>query len=77
MEQGETFTGNEGAGPGIVGEKDTFCPICKEPVKKVVESDRDGASDCENEYYRHSGEKLIKFKTPKGAWENLAHVETR
>jgi uncharacterized Zn finger protein (UPF0148 family) len=48
---------------------ETFCPICGEPVKKVVESNRKSDAPCQNEFFSHQGRVLTKFKNPKGAWE--------
>ncbi len=43
------------------------CPICGEPVTKVITSDNDHRTNikCESEYYVHFGDKLVKFKHPK------------
>lgn len=48
---------------------ETFCPICGEPVKKVIESKRKIDTPCQNEYFAHTGRTLIKFKNPIAAWE--------
>ena len=43
------------------------CPICGQPVQKVIETDWEPKNMivCESEYYVHYGDKLVKFKTPK------------
>ena len=48
---------------------ETHCPICGEPVRKVVEEGRGSTSQCQNEFYAHEGDTLIKFKEPVAAWE--------
>jgi hypothetical protein len=52
---------------------ETYCPICGKPVIKVRETDHvyAHAVECENEFYRHDGDKLVKYTNPKGAWENM------
>jgi hypothetical protein len=53
---------------------ETKCPICGQPVTKVKETDHTYVHpvECENEFYRHDGEKLVKYLNPRGAWENMA-----
>jgi hypothetical protein len=44
------------------------CPMCQQPVTKVIDTDKDSYSKeptCISEYYLHIGERLIKFKHPK------------
>lgn len=51
----------------IIKQTDMKCPICWQSVVRVVESDKDIKSEikCENEYFRHYGDSLEKFVTPK------------
>lgn len=49
------------------------CPICGQPVTKVVESDREIKNDikCENEYFMHYGTSLEKFVTPRTSPDHI------
>ena len=51
---------------------ETQCPVCLGKVHKIIESDHVPAGEltCESEFYIHKGDKLIKIKNPKPAWEN-------
>lgn len=53
---------------------ETKCPVCGKSVTKVRETDHVYVHqvECENEFYRHDGDKLVKYTNPKGAWENTA-----
>lgn len=55
---------------------DTFCPICGEPVRKVVERKQLTDAPCQNEFFAHRGSTLIKYKDPVGAWELSADYKT-
>jgi uncharacterized protein (DUF2225 family) len=43
------------------------CPLCGAGVKKVIEADQESGKivKCENEFYRHYGDSIIKFITPR------------
>lgn len=49
------------------------CPLCDQEVVRVVESDKDIKSEikCENEYFRHYGDSLEKFITPKTSPDHI------
>lgn len=54
-----------------MGEVETKCPICGDPVTKTIMTTRDKiTSKCFNEYYIHVGSNLYKHKNPTGAWEH-------
>ncbi len=48
-------------------DPDMKCPLCGAHAKKVIETDQDMGKTvkCENEFYRHYGDSIIKFITPR------------
>lgn len=46
---------------------ETKCPICQAEVTRVLDLTEEETKECGcgNEYYRHSGKKLVKITNPK------------
>lgn len=57
----------------IIKQPNMKCPLCDQEVVRVVESDKDIKSEikCENEYFRHYGDSLEKFITPKTSPDHI------
>lgn len=57
----------------VYRDEDMKCPICDQPVKKVMESDKEINSPikCENEYGLHYGNFYIKFIHPKTSPDHI------
>lgn len=51
----------------IIKDGEMHCPMCNEPVKRLIPTDKDNYVDikCENEYGVHYANSYAKFLTPK------------